>query len=56
MFPDTSKPMEKPAGVSRETFDEFLASLGLLESCEGHAIGEIIAEQKVGSASPEGTK
>jgi hypothetical protein len=56
MFPDMRKPMEKRAGVSRETFDEFLASLGLLEACETHAIGEIVAEQKVGAGSPDGTK
>jgi hypothetical protein len=45
MFPDMSKP-----------FDEFLASLELLEACERHAIGEIIAEQKVGAGSQDGTK
>jgi hypothetical protein len=57
MFPDTTNPMEKRADVSGETFDEFLASLGLLEACEDHAIREIIAEQKVGAASNlDGTK
>lgn len=29
---------KRKAGVSEETFDDFLASQGLLESCEDHAI------------------
>ena len=29
----------------RETFDDFLASQGILDECEDHAIKEIIAEQ-----------
>ena len=33
--------------ISDETFDEFLASQGMLEVCEDHAIKEIIAEQLV---------
>lgn len=36
---------QKEARVSDETFDEFLASQGILEACEDHAIKEIIAEQ-----------
>ena len=31
--------------VSDETFDDFLAEHGLLQSCEDHAIKEMIAEQ-----------
>ena len=31
--------------VSEETFDDFLADQGLLQSCENHAIKEIIAGQ-----------
>lgn len=36
---------KKKGGVSAETFDEFLASQGMLEACEGHAIKEMIAER-----------
>lgn len=35
----------KKISVSDETFDDFLAEQGLLQSCEDHAIKEIIAEQ-----------
>ena len=35
----------KNAGISEETFDDFLAEQGLLQACEDHAIKEIIAEQ-----------
>ena len=31
--------------VSDETFDDFLAEQGLLQTCENHAIKEIIADQ-----------
>jgi antitoxin HicB len=31
--------------VSKETFDDFLASKGMLEACEDHAVKELIAEQ-----------
>jgi antitoxin HicB len=37
---DTAKPR-----VSDETFDDFLAGQGLLETCEDQAIKEIIAAQ-----------
>lgn len=39
--------MERPdkAQVSRETFDDFLESEGLLAACEEDAIKEIIADQ-----------
>jgi hypothetical protein len=43
-----SEPIQERAGVSLETFDEFLASMGLLEACEDRAIAEIIAEQVAG--------
>ncbi len=36
---------KRKAGVSEETFDEFLAEEGLLSACEEHALKEIIAEQ-----------
>lgn len=36
---------KKRGGVSEETFDEFLASQGMLEAYEGHAIKEMIAER-----------
>jgi hypothetical protein len=38
--------IRKRAGVSHETFDEFLARRGLLEACEDDAIEEITAEQQ----------
>jgi hypothetical protein len=37
--------MKKKAGVSEESFDEFLAEQGMLGTCEERAIKEIIAEQ-----------
>ena len=45
---------EKKAGVSRETFDDFLAEQGLLEACEDHAIKEIIAEQLAAAMKEQG--
>ncbi len=41
---------EPKAGVSPETFDEFLNELGMLETCEELALKEIIAE--VGAPFP----
>jgi antitoxin HicB len=35
----------RKASVSDETFDDFLASQGLLAECEDRAVKEIIAEQ-----------
>jgi predicted XRE-type DNA-binding protein len=35
----------KTGSVSDETFDDFLAGHGLLQSCEDHAVKEMIAEQ-----------
>ena len=45
---------EKKAGVSRETFDDFLAEQGLLGACEDHAIKEIIAEQLAAAMKEQG--
>jgi len=42
------------AGVSQETFDEFLAGQGLLEACEDHAIKELIAEQLEAAMQAQG--
>lgn len=36
---------KRRASVSEETFDEFLAEQGMLESAEDHAVKELIAEQ-----------
>lgn len=40
--------------VSEETFDDFLASQGMLEACEDHAIKEIIAEQLAAAMKAQG--
>lgn len=40
--------------VSEETFDEFLAEQGMLETCEDHAIKEIIAAQLVEAMQTQG--
>lgn len=42
------------AGVSEETFDDFLASHGILEECEDRAIKEIIAEQLAAAMKEQG--
>jgi antitoxin HicB len=44
----------RKARVSEETFDEFLASQGILEACEDHAIKEIIAEQLAAAMKAQG--
>lgn len=44
----------RKARVSEETFDQFLASQGLLEVCEDHAIKEIIAEQLAAAMKAHG--
>ena len=41
-------------GVSKETFDDFLAGQGMLEVCEDHAIKEIIAEQIAAAMEEQG--
>jgi antitoxin HicB len=45
---------KRKGGVSEETFDEFLASQGMLEACEDHAIKEIIAEQIAAAMAEQG--
>jgi antitoxin HicB len=45
---------KKKASVSQETFDEFLASQGMLEAAEDHAIKEIIAEQLAAAMQEQG--
>ena len=45
---------KKKGRVSDETFDEFLASQGVLEACEEHAIKEIIAEQLAAAMKEKG--
>jgi hypothetical protein len=42
--------VRKRAGLSRETFDEFLASLELLEGCEEDAVKEIASEQQAANS------
>lgn len=37
--------MEQHKSVSDETFDDFLAEHGQLQSCEDHAVKEMISEQ-----------
>lgn len=44
----------KKGSVSQETFDEFLAQQGILESCEDHAIKELIAEQLAAEMKAQG--
>lgn len=45
---------KQKAGVSEETFDDFLASQGMLEVCEDHAIKEIMAEQPAAAMAEQG--
>ena len=45
---------KRKASVSEETFDEFLASQGMLEACEDHAIKELIAEQLADAMDEQG--
>jgi len=45
---------KRKGSVSRETFDEFLATEGILEACEDHAIKEIIAEQLAAAMEEQG--
>lgn len=40
--------------VSDETFDEFLASQGMLEACEDHAVKQLIAEQLAAAMEAQG--
>ena len=45
---------QRKARVSEETFDDFLASKGMLEACEDHAIKELIAEQLAEAMDEQG--
>ena len=45
---------QRKASVSQETFDDFLASKGMLESAEDHAIKELIAEQLADAMDKQG--
>jgi DNA-binding phage protein len=45
---------KRKASMSEETFDDFLASQGMLEVCEDHAIKEIIAEQLAAAMAEQG--
>jgi transcriptional regulator GlxA family with amidase domain len=40
--------------VSEETFDDFLASKGMLAACEDHAVKELIAEQLADAMDEQG--
>ena len=50
---------KRKSGVSQETFDDFLASQGMLEDCEDHAIKDMIAAQsstsRTGERTPRGS-
>ncbi len=45
---------KRKGSVSQETFDDFLASQGMLEACEDHAVKEIIAEQLAAAMEEQG--
>ena len=45
---------KRKGSVSQETFDDFLASQGMLEACEDHAIKDIIAEQLAAAMEEQG--
>jgi antitoxin HicB len=45
---------KRKAGVSEETFDEFLDGQGILGACEDHAIKELIAEQIAAAMEQQG--
>jgi antitoxin HicB len=45
---------KRRASVSEETFDEFLAEQGMLESTEDHAVKELIAEQLAAAMAEQG--
>ena len=44
----------RKAGVSVETFDEFLGEQGMLEATEDHAVKELIAEQLAAAMAEKG--
>src|SRR5271156_1602554 len=45
---------KRKASVSEETFDEFLAEQGMLESTQDHAVKELIAEQLAAARAEQG--
>ena len=45
---------KRKGGVSEETFDEFLAGQGILETCENHAVKELVAEQLAAAMEEQG--
>jgi antitoxin HicB len=45
---------KRKGSVSKETFDDFLASQGMLEACEDHAVKELIAEQLAAAMEEQG--
>ena len=45
---------KRKGSVSQDSFDDFLASQGMLEACEDHAIKEIIAEQLAAAMEEQG--
>jgi plasmid maintenance system antidote protein VapI len=45
---------QKHPHISEETFDAFLSEQGLLETCEDHAVKEIIAEQLADAMKAQG--
>jgi antitoxin HicB len=45
---------KRKGSVSQETFDNFLATQGMLEACEDHAIKEIIAGQLAAAMAEQG--
>jgi transcriptional regulator GlxA family with amidase domain len=46
---------KRKAGVSEETFYDFLAEQGILEACEDHAVKELIAEQFAAGMAEQGS-
>ena len=44
----------RKGSISEETFDSFLAGEGILETCQDHAIKEIIAEQLAEAMKAQG--
>ena len=45
---------KRKAGVSNETFDEFLAEQGILGATEDHAVKELVAEQLAAAMDEQG--
>jgi transcriptional regulator GlxA family with amidase domain len=45
---------QRKGSISRETFDDFLGGQGLLESCENHALKEMIADLLAAAMKEQG--